>query len=85
MKVNRLSEKPTIDLFGNIKKMSYKQFRDFLGRYGKASHEMGYEEAMKVGELWTDEEIYALLRSEKIGEQRARRIVDKLLEGTEGG
>ena len=87
MKNNSFSEKPTIDLFGKVKKMSYKQFREFHGKYGGAGREMGYderyEEAMGVGQLWTDEEIYRLLRSEKIGEERARRIVDKLLEGTE--
>ena len=76
-----LNEKLIISQFARMNKMSYSQFYSWLEQYGSQAYEIGLEEGQEVGELWTDVQIYELLRSEHIGQDRAVRIVEKLLEG----
>lgn len=79
-----LTDRELIDQFSRLKKMSYPQFKDWIGKYGAASFQMGIEEGESEGAWWTDEEIYQLLRAERIGAERAQRIIDALLSREEG-
>ena len=73
-------ERDLIDAFHKVKKMSYRQFKEWIVEYGKVAFQMGLEEGEAVGAMWSDEEVFQLLRSERIGAEKAQRIIDKLLE-----
>lgn len=78
----RLEKKDSIvEAFHSVKKMSYRQFNDFLERFGDSCYWQGRDYAESVGTNWTEDEIFNLLRSEGIGAERANRIVDKLVKG----
>lgn len=77
------NERGIVEWFSKMKKMSYSQFLEKLHSYGAASYQAGIREGEAEGAWWTDEQIYDLLRSERIGDARARRIVEKLVEGSE--
>lgn len=81
----RWNERGIMEWFSKMKKMSYSQFLEKLQSYGHEAYEAGIREGESEGAWWTDEQIYRLLRSERIGEERARRIVEKLAEGPEDG
>ena len=68
--------------YNKVKKMSLAQFRQWLQAYGRACYEEGLRTGETEGSWWSDEQIYQELRREKIGADRARRIVQKLAEGT---
>ena len=77
------NEKGILEWFNKMKKMSYSQFLEKLQSYGHQVYEAGVEEGESTGSWWTDVEIFDLLRSERIGAERAQRIVEKLVEGHE--
>lgn len=69
--------------YNKVKKMSLVQFRQWLSAFGKACFEEGLATGEAEGAWWSDEQIYQLLRAEKIGADRARRIVQKLADGAD--
>ena len=77
-------ERDIIDMFSKMKKMSVRQFRKWVVSYGRASYEAGLREGEAEGAWWSDDEIFRILRSERIGEEKAHRIISKLLERKEG-
>ena len=72
--------KEILEFYGKLKRMSYSQFEERLKQFGYESYKLGIEEGEGVGTLWTDEEIFDLLCSEGIGVEKARRIVERLVE-----
>ena len=75
------ADRGIMDWYGKMKRMSYSQFLTKLHDFGAKSFEQGLREGEDEGTWWTDEQIYELLRAERIGPERARRIVEKLVEG----
>ena len=73
-------ERDIINIFSRVKKMSFRQFREWIVEYGKAAFRMGLEEGEAEGAMWSDEEVFQILRSERIGAEKAQRIINKLLE-----
>lgn len=65
--------------FKRVKGMSLNTFNRWITEIYKS----GFGDGLDVGEMWTDKTIYRLLRMEKLGEERARRIAEKLAEGEE--
>lgn len=68
--------------FADLKKvrsMSLNQFNKWVTTIYKT----GFDDGLDVGIMWDDKTIYKLLRQEKIGEERAMRIVQKLVDGDE--
>ena len=62
-----------------VKGMTLNEFN----RWVTSLYKSGFEDGLDVGEMWSDKLIYRLLREEKVGEERAMRIVEKLVDGTE--
>ena len=81
--MNGFKPPDSVRLFSEIKKMSFRQFDTWLTQYGFECFQTGLHEGEKEGVWWADTQIFDLLRSEKIGEDRANRIIKKLLEGAE--
>ena len=67
--------------YNKVKKMSLLQFRQWLQAYGQACYEEGLRTGEQEGAWWSDVEIYQVLRGERIGADRARRIMQKLADG----
>lgn len=68
--------------FHELKEIRRFTLNDF-NRWFRDVYEAGLNAGAAYGALWRDDEIYMLLRSERIGEERAWRIVEKLLEREE--
>ena len=85
--ITAYNERDIIDSFSRVKKLSYRQFKEWLLSYGKAAYQMGLAEGENEGAWWSDDEIFQILREERIGAEKARRIIEKLLEreGVENG
>ena len=66
--------------FSDMKKVRKMELNDF-NRWVTSIYTSGFDDGLDVGSTWTDAEIFDLLRSERIGAEKAQRIVDKLLEG----
>ena len=73
-------ERDMIDIFSRVKKMSFRQFKEWIIEYGRVAFQMGLEEGEAEGAMWSDTEVFWILRSERIGAEKAKRIIDKLLE-----
>jgi len=69
--------------YNKVKRMSLVQFRQWVAAYGKACYEDGLRTGEAEGSWWSDEQIYQMLRGEKIGPDRARRITQALTDGPE--
>lgn len=79
--LDSLDEKRMVNYFHDIRKMSFSQFESFFTQYCMDAYRKGLREGEAEGSLWTEDEVFNLLRSEGIGVDRANRIVDRLLEG----
>lgn len=66
--------------FSDMKKVRKMELNDF-NRWVTSIYTSGFDDGLDVGSTWTDTEIFDLLRSERIGAEKAQRIVDRLLEG----
>ena len=75
-----LNERDVIDAFSRLKKFSYRQFKEWLVSFGKASYQVGLDDGEAEGAWWSDDELFRILREERIGAEKARRIIEKLLE-----
>ena len=67
-----------------VKKMPPAQLMEWLIAFGKACFEDGLRTGEAEGAWWSDEQVFEMLRSEKIGAERARRIAQKLADGPDG-
>lgn len=64
--------------FSDMKRVRRMELNEF-NRWVTSIYASGFGDGYEVGETWTDDEIFKLLRSERIGEEKANRIVNKLL------
>ncbi len=72
----------SLQQYTRIKKMSFPQFRRWMTEFGQACFTEGLRTGEKEGAWWSDDEVYQILRAEHIGHERARRITDRLAEGS---
>lgn len=66
--------------FSDMKRVRKMELNDF-NRWVTSIYKSGFDDGLDVGAMWSDEEIYNLLRSEHIGAEKSARIVEKLLGG----
>lgn len=70
-----------VDLFGRIKKMSFRQFSNYMERYGYEAYCVGLREGEEEGDaLWTEDELFELFTSEGISPDTANRLIDRMLD-----
>jgi len=69
--------------FSDMKRVRKMELNEF-NRWVTSIYKSGFDDGLDVGALWSDEDIYELLRSEHIGVERAARIVERLLRGKDG-
>lgn len=62
-----------------IQRYSRNQMERFLQGVFQCGIQNGVQQVTAASSCWTDQEIYELLRGEKIGEDRAWRIVGKIM------
>ena len=67
--------------YQKVKRMSFAQFGAWLAAYGQACYEDGLKAGKAEGTWWSDDQVFQMLRAEKIGAERARRIASKLADG----
>jgi hypothetical protein len=65
--------------FKRIQKMSLNDFNRWMHGICKDM----YVQGLNYGAVWTEDDLFRLLRSEGIGAERANRIIDKMLEVNE--
>ena len=70
-------------VYTKVRKMSFNEFRKWLEGCAMAYFEEGLRTGEAEGAWWSDEQVYDVLRAEKIGPERARRIASRLAEGPE--
>lgn len=78
-----MKEPSVSDAFKRLKKMSYKQFEDWLRAYGYANYESGILYGNENSASWFEDDIFDLLLEEGVPEETAIRIVERLVKGEE--
>lgn len=73
-----------IEEFARIKKMSYRQFEEWLHNYGYASYEMGVEYGNKEAVTWFEVELFDAFVKNGIDEDTADLVIDILLSKDKG-
>lgn len=66
--------------FKRIQRLSLNDFN----RWVQSIYKSGFSDGLEEGGWISDGEIFVILRSEKIGEERANRIVDKIIKSCGG-
>ena len=71
-----------VDLFGRIKKMSYRQFENYMFTFAKENYEMGLREGeaeADEGTMWAENAIFRLMVSKGIAPFLANEIIDIMI------
>lgn len=65
--------------FSDMKRVNKMSYNDF-NRWVSSIYKSGYNDGLDTNNWVSDEDIFAILRSEGIGKERANRICDRIME-----
>ena len=74
-------KKDYIDTFGRLKKMSYRQFSDWMESYCKASYELGVLDGDGISVSYFEDDIFSIMVECGVSADVANKVIDRLLEG----